>query len=278
MIAYLERYAETFELPVELNSPGAEAHSRERAVRAGGRPPGGSPPSRSSSPPAHSRNRSSRNWRADSSRTSSAAQHGLPQTLGRPEGTVLVVGGGNTGSSPRRLSSTLRVVLAVGSRQTPLPQRLLGRDLFWWLTKTRLFNTTVESRLGPGSEALIGSSRGSSDGARGAETPRCRRRGPDRPLRGRERAGGRRSHLGDRVPARVLLDRPPRLRPGQAPPTPPRRHRRARPLLPWIDLAAHAWLGADRLGQGRCRVHRRADRGPSRRSASVGRCARDGSR
>jgi putative flavoprotein involved in K+ transport len=52
-------------------------------------------------------------------------------------------------------------VLAVGSRQTPLPQRLLGRDLFWWLTKSRLFNTTVESRLGrrlSTRETLIGSS------------------------------------------------------------------------------------------------------------------------
>ena len=79
-----------------------------------------------------------------------------------PEGTVLVVGGGNTGFQiAEELSSTLRVVLAVGSRQTPLPQRLLGRDLFWWLTKTRLFNTTVESRLGRklrARETLIGSS------------------------------------------------------------------------------------------------------------------------
>jgi putative flavoprotein involved in K+ transport len=79
-----------------------------------------------------------------------------------PEGTVLVVGGGNTGFQiTEELSSTRRVVLAIGSRQTPLPQRLLGRDLFWWLTTTRLFNTTVESRLGRKlrtRETLIGSS------------------------------------------------------------------------------------------------------------------------
>jgi putative flavoprotein involved in K+ transport len=79
-----------------------------------------------------------------------------------PEGTVLVVGGGNTGFQiAKELSKTHRVVLSVGSRQTPLPQRPLGRDLFWWLTKSRLFNTTVESRLGrrlSTRETLIGSS------------------------------------------------------------------------------------------------------------------------
>ena len=79
-----------------------------------------------------------------------------------PAGTVLVVGGGNTGFQiAEELSTTRRVVLAIGSRQTPLPQRLLGRDLFWWLTKSRLFNTTVESRLGGKlrtRETLIGSS------------------------------------------------------------------------------------------------------------------------
>jgi putative flavoprotein involved in K+ transport len=79
-----------------------------------------------------------------------------------PEGTVLVVGGGNTGFQiAEELSRTHRVVLAVGSKQTPLPQRLLGRDLFWWLTKSRLFNTTIESRLGrrlSTRDTLIGSS------------------------------------------------------------------------------------------------------------------------
>ena len=30
----------------------------------------------------------------------------------------------------------------------PLPQRALGRDLFWWLTRTGILSATVESRLG----------------------------------------------------------------------------------------------------------------------------------
>ena len=79
-----------------------------------------------------------------------------------PAGTVLVVGGGNTGFQiAAELSGTHSVHLSVGSRQTPLPQRIGRRDLFWWLTKTRLLNVTVESRLGrrmQGRETLVGSS------------------------------------------------------------------------------------------------------------------------
>jgi len=79
-----------------------------------------------------------------------------------PQGTVLVVGGGNTGFQiAKELSATHSVVLSIGSRQKPLPQRLLGRDLFWWLTKARILNKTVESRLGrklSTRDTLIGSS------------------------------------------------------------------------------------------------------------------------
>ncbi len=78
-----------------------------------------------------------------------------------PSGTVLVVGGGNTGYQiAEELSATHDVHLAVGSRQTPLPQRLLGRDLFWYLDKTGLIGTTVESRVGQrlkDRDTLIGS-------------------------------------------------------------------------------------------------------------------------
>ena len=79
-----------------------------------------------------------------------------------PGGTVAVVGGGNTGFQiARELSATHSVHLAIGSRQTPLPQRLLGRDLFWWLTKTGLINKTIDSRIGRRArdrDTLIGSS------------------------------------------------------------------------------------------------------------------------
>jgi putative flavoprotein involved in K+ transport len=79
-----------------------------------------------------------------------------------PEGTVLVVGGGNTGFQiAEELAATHEVHLAVGSRQLPLPQRFLGRDLFWWLEKIGLLHKTVDSRLGRrmrDRDTLIGSS------------------------------------------------------------------------------------------------------------------------
>ncbi len=79
-----------------------------------------------------------------------------------PGGRVLVVGGGNTGFQlAQELAATHDVELAVGTKQTPLPQRLLGRDLFWWLTKTGILSKTVDTRLGRRArdrDTLIGSS------------------------------------------------------------------------------------------------------------------------
>ena len=75
---------------------------------------------------------------------------------------MLVVGGGNTGFQiAKELTATHKVVLSVGSKQKPLPQRIAGRDLFWWLTTTHLLSTTVDSRLGRKlqyRDTLIGSS------------------------------------------------------------------------------------------------------------------------
>ena len=79
-----------------------------------------------------------------------------------PKGTVLVVGGGNTGFQiAAELAQSHEVHLAVGARQTPLPQRILGRDLFRYLEATGLMNKTVTSRIGQrmkDRETLIGSS------------------------------------------------------------------------------------------------------------------------
>lgn len=79
-----------------------------------------------------------------------------------PAGTVLVVGGGNTGFQiAKELAATHTVHLAVGSRQKPLPQRILGRDLFWWLSKTRLIDKSIDSRFGRRAsqrDVLLGSS------------------------------------------------------------------------------------------------------------------------
>jgi len=81
-----------------------------------------------------------------------------------PDGPVLVVGGGNSGFQiAEELARTRPVELSVGSAYPALPQRLLGRDLFWWLTRLRLMRVTADSRLGrrmqSRGEFLIGSSR-----------------------------------------------------------------------------------------------------------------------
>ena len=79
-----------------------------------------------------------------------------------PPGAALVVGGGNTGYQiAAELAQSREVHLAVGARQTPLPQRILGRDLFRYLEATGLMNKTVTSRIGQrmkDRETLIGSS------------------------------------------------------------------------------------------------------------------------
>ena len=78
-----------------------------------------------------------------------------------PHGGVLVVGGGNTGFQiAAELAASHEVHLSVGSRQMPLPQRLLGRDLFRWLDATGLMHKTVDSRFGrrmKDRDTLIGS-------------------------------------------------------------------------------------------------------------------------
>jgi putative flavoprotein involved in K+ transport len=78
-----------------------------------------------------------------------------------PDGRVLVVGGGNTGFQiAQELSTSRETHLAIGSRQTPLPQRILGRDLFWYLDAMGLLRKTTASRIGrrmSGRDTLIGS-------------------------------------------------------------------------------------------------------------------------
>lgn len=78
-----------------------------------------------------------------------------------PAGTTLVVGGGNTGFQiAAELVRSRAVHLAIGARQTPLPQRILGRDVFRYLEATGLMRTTVASRIGrriKDRDTLIGS-------------------------------------------------------------------------------------------------------------------------
>jgi putative flavoprotein involved in K+ transport len=161
VVAYLRDYARRFELPVELSSAvrsirkagGAylvelddRAYEADQVVVATG-------PFQVPFVPAIAE----RLDRDVAQRHST--EYRSPDAI--PEGRVLVVGGGNTGFQiAEELSASREVHLAIGSRQTPLPQRILGRDLFWYLDATGLIRKTTASRIGrrmSGRDTLIGS-------------------------------------------------------------------------------------------------------------------------
>jgi putative flavoprotein involved in K+ transport len=81
-----------------------------------------------------------------------------------PDGPVLVVGGGNSGLQiAEELAASREVHVSVGENPPMLPQRIAGRDLFWWLTQSRLLRVPATSRLGRRVQArgefVIGTSR-----------------------------------------------------------------------------------------------------------------------
>ena len=161
--AYLERYAEAFELPIELNREVAKVERgddgrfrlevdgriivADQVVVATG-------PFQVPYVPRLAEKLDKSIFQTH------AVGYQRPDEV--PAGTALVVGGGNTGFQiAKELSVGHKVVLSVGSRQKPLPQRVLGRDIFWWLTKARILDKTVDSRLGRKlrtRDTLIGSS------------------------------------------------------------------------------------------------------------------------
>jgi putative flavoprotein involved in K+ transport len=162
VVDYLDRYAATFELPIELNSAVRSLSAKggtfvveladrqieaDQVVVATG-------PFQAPLVPALAGQLAPEVFQTHST--------GYMRPSDVPEGQVVVVGGGNTGYQiAHELSETHGVRLAIGSRQTPLPQRFLGRDLFWWLTKTGLIKKTVDTRIGRRlrhRDTLIGSS------------------------------------------------------------------------------------------------------------------------
>jgi putative flavoprotein involved in K+ transport len=162
VVAYLTEYARRFELPVELDS-------RVNAIRASGE--------------GYLAELDGRKYEADQVVIATgpfqvprvpkiaanlhddivqlhSSEYRSPDAL--PPGTVLVVGGGNTGFQiAAELSATHEVHLSIGSRQMALPQRPFGRDLFRFLEASGLMRTTVGSRIGQkmkDRDTLIGSS------------------------------------------------------------------------------------------------------------------------
>jgi putative flavoprotein involved in K+ transport len=262
VVAYLTDYARDFELPVELNSAvravrrgesgfiielDDRAYEADQIVVATG-------PFQVPRVPAVAE-------RLDPGVVQfHSSDYRTPGTVS--DGPVLLVGGGNTGFQiAEELSRTHEVHLSIGARQTPLPQRIAGRDLFRYLEATGLMAKTADSRIGQrmrARETLIGSS------------PRAARRRHGIHLHGRTvDVAGQEVTFGDGErlhPSTVVwatgfgvdhswidapvfdANGPPRAR--------PRRHRGARPVLPGPGLAAHARLGAAGPGQGRRRVRR----------------------
>ena len=81
-----------------------------------------------------------------------------PATM--PPGRVLVVGAANSGCQiAEELAATHRVELAAGHRLPAIPQRPLGRDVWWWASMLGLDRVTAGSRLGQrlaGRDQVIG--------------------------------------------------------------------------------------------------------------------------
>ncbi len=160
---YLKAYAAAFDLPVRLNArvtklsrtaEGFEIRTGDGVLRARQVVVATGPFQVPYTPPAAQR--------LDGSVTQlHSAGYRNPQAL--PPGPVLVVGGGNSGFQiAEELAATRPVDLSIATRAPMLPQRLGGKDLFWWLTRLGLMRVTAESRLGrrmSGREFIIGSSR-----------------------------------------------------------------------------------------------------------------------
>jgi FtsP/CotA-like multicopper oxidase with cupredoxin domain len=162
VIAYLEQYAQTFRLPVELNSRVRSLRRVQEGfvvelddgILEAAQVVVATGPFQVPAVPALATRVAPEVFQTHST--------GYMRPSDVPQRTVLVVGGGNTGYQiAKELSATHEVRVAVGSRQKPLPQRILGRDLFWWLTKTGLIAKDADSRIGQrlrGKDTLIGSS------------------------------------------------------------------------------------------------------------------------
>jgi putative flavoprotein involved in K+ transport len=162
VVAYLEDYARHFELPVELDSrvvavrgagDGFEVELADRRYLAAQVVVATGPFQVPFIPPIAS---------GLAPEVTQLHSTGYRRPAQLPDGPVAVVGGGNTGYQiAEELARTREVHLSIGARQAPLPQRILGRDLFDYLERLGLMAKTVDSRLAQrlkDRETLIGSS------------------------------------------------------------------------------------------------------------------------
>lgn len=161
---YVQEYAANFQLPVKLNSQAVgldrvgnhfevttrnETFRAQQVVVATGpfQVPFVPPPARGLDPSVTQVHTSS---------------YRTPESL--PVGPVLVVGGGNSGIQiAQELAASRSVDVSIGAAPQMLPQRLLGKDLFWWFTRLGLQAKPADSRIGRRMRArgdiVIGTSR-----------------------------------------------------------------------------------------------------------------------
>jgi putative flavoprotein involved in K+ transport len=146
---YLRAYAAAFDLPVRLNArvtrlgqtdEGFEIRTADETFRARQVVVATGPFQVPFVPPSAAK--------LDASVTQMhSADYRNPQAL--PAGPVLVVGGGNSGFQiAEELAATRQVDLSIATAYPMLPQRLGGRDLFWWLSRLGIMRVTSSSRLG----------------------------------------------------------------------------------------------------------------------------------
>ena len=161
---YLQAYAAAFHLPVRLNArvsqlhktaEGFEIRTQDEVFRARQVVVATGPFQVPFLPPA--------GQRLDGSVTQLHSA-GYRNSQALPPGPVLVVGGGNSGFQIAEELATAgrQVDLSIGTKMPVLPQRLAGRDLFWWLTRLGLLRISATSRPGrrmSSRDFIIGGSR-----------------------------------------------------------------------------------------------------------------------
>ena len=161
---YLQAYAAAFDLPVRLNSPvtrlsqtdeGFKIHTQSEVFNARQVVVATGPFQQPFTPSAAQQ--------LDASVTElHSAEYRNPRAA--PDGPVLVVGGGNSGFqiADELARAGRRVDLSIATKMPILPQRLAGKDLFWWLTRLGLLRVTADTRPGrrmSSRDFIIGSSR-----------------------------------------------------------------------------------------------------------------------
>ncbi|MGY1806338.1 flavin-containing monooxygenase [Blastococcus sp. SYSU D00669] len=147
---YLAAYARHFRLPVRLHSPVTRLHREDDGTFAATTPTGtlharqvvvATGPFQTPSVPAIASDLDPLVPQLHS------AEYRNPAQL-LAGSRVLVVGAANSGLQiADELADSCSVTVAVGSTPRELPQRVLGRDLFFWLTRSGFFTVPAESRF-----------------------------------------------------------------------------------------------------------------------------------